>query len=84
MPLDRDTVTFKDYMAAGPGEQIDAAHYDWDWQSPTAAALTGYRQPRPCATAFIGGVNQAHSADTTGDNPWGLVPDELPHMDYAY
>ena len=29
------------------------------------------------------GTNHAHSADTTGDNPWGLVPDELPHMEYA-
>jgi hypothetical protein len=28
-------------------------------------------------------VNQAHSADTTGDNNWGLVPDALPHMEYA-
>jgi alpha-L-rhamnosidase len=33
--LNRDTVTFKTYFAAGPGEQIDAAKYDWDWQSPT-------------------------------------------------
>ncbi len=28
------------------------------------------------------GTNRAHSADETGDNPWGLVPDSLPHMDY--
>ena len=29
------------------------------------------------------GANRAHSADTTGDNFWGLVPDSLPHMEYA-
>ena len=29
------------------------------------------------------GTNKAHSADTTGDNFWGLVPDELPPMEYS-
>ncbi len=28
-------------------------------------------------------TNKAHSADTTGDNPWYLVPDELPKMEYS-
>ena len=28
-------------------------------------------------------VNKAHSADTTGDNFWGLAPDLLPPMEYA-
>jgi hypothetical protein len=27
--------------------------------------------------------SHAHSADATGDNPWGLVPDELPHMEFS-
>src|ERR1700679_3238409 len=36
-PLGRDTVTYKDYFAAGPGEEIDAAHYDWEWNSPSAS-----------------------------------------------
>ena len=29
------------------------------------------------------GTSRAHSAEVTGDNPWGLIPDELPHMEYA-
>ncbi len=33
--------------------------------------------------SIYGGVNQAHSAEATGDNPWGLIPDELPHMEYT-
>jgi hypothetical protein len=33
--------------------------------------------------SIYAGVNKAHSADATGDNPWGLIPDELPHMEYA-
>jgi hypothetical protein len=28
-------------------------------------------------------VNKAHSADTTGDNFWGLVPDLLPPMEHS-
>jgi len=81
--LGRDTVTFKDYMAAGPGEQIDAAHYDWNWQSATASGADWVRAASPMRDSIYGGVNEAHSAQTTGDNPWGLVPDELPHMAYA-
>ena len=70
-------------MAAGPGEQIDAAHYDWNWQSATASGADWVRAASPMRDSIYGGVNEAHSAQTTGDNPWGLVPDELPHMAYA-
>ena len=28
-------------------------------------------------------VNRAHSAGDTGDNPWALVPDRVPPMEYA-
>jgi alpha-L-rhamnosidase len=82
-PLGRDTVTFKDYMAAGPGEEIDAAHYDWNWQDPAAAASAWVPVASPMRDSIYGDVNGAHSAETTGDNPWGLVPDELPHMEYT-
>ncbi|MGA8043841.1 MAG: alpha-L-rhamnosidase C-terminal domain-containing protein [Terracidiphilus sp.] len=27
-------------------------------------------------------ANKAHSAGVTGDNPWSLVPDALPHMEF--
>jgi hypothetical protein len=81
-PLDRTSVSLQTYFASGPGEEIDAARYDWSWNTPAAAGLTWV----PATTPFpesIFSVNRAHSADTTGDNPWGLVPDELPHMEYA-
>src|SRR5579863_5825436 len=29
--LDRSSVDLRDYMAAGPGEEIDAAQYNWNW-----------------------------------------------------
>jgi len=84
-PLDRSTVTYQAYFAAGPGEQIDAAKYDWDWNSPAAPGPGSKWVPAasPMRDSISAGVNHAHSADTTGDNPWGLVPDELPHMEYS-
>jgi alpha-L-rhamnosidase len=82
-PLDRSTVTFKTYMAAGPGEEIDAARYDWNWNSPSANAPTSVPAASPMRDSIFPGVNKAHSAEVTGDNPWGLVPDALPHMEYT-
>ena len=80
--LDRDTVTFKTYFAAGPGEQIDAAHYDWKWQSPTSSG-NWVAAASPMRDSIFPQVSHAHSADTQGDNFWDLVPDELPHMEYT-
>jgi hypothetical protein len=81
-PLDRSTVTQETYFAAGPGEEIDAAHYDWDWQSPTAAGRAWVPAASPMRDS-LAGDNRAHSAGVTGNNSWGLVPDQLPHMEYA-
>ena len=33
--LARSTVTYKTYFASGPGEEIDASKYDWNWNSAT-------------------------------------------------
>jgi hypothetical protein len=82
-PLSRDTVTYKTYYAAGPGEQIDAAHYDWNWQSPTNSTGNWVSAASPMRDSIFPSVSHAHSADTQGDNFWDLVPDELPHMEYS-
>jgi len=79
--LDRSTVTIKTYFASGPGEEIDASKYDWDWNSATSGP-NWVPAASPMRDSIFGGVNHAHSADTTGDNSWGLIPDELPHMEY--
>jgi hypothetical protein len=80
--LDRSSVTFRTYMAAGPGEEIDAASYDWQWQQP--GDQTGWVEAAtPMRDSVHGGVNRAHSADTTGDNFWSLLPDRLPHMEFG-
>ena len=80
-PLGRDKVSLQTYFASGPGEELDASKYDWDWNSETAS-----KNWVPVASPMrdsVFAVNGAHSAETTGDNPWGLIPDELPHMEYA-
>ena len=51
-PLGRDTVTLKDaYYASGPGEEIDASKYDWNWNSANSWPELGCQPPPPCATA---------------------------------
>jgi len=81
--LDRRSVDVKTYFASGPGEEINAALYDWDWQSETDASTGWVAVATPMRDSIHEGVNKGHSADTTGDNFWGLVPDGLPHMEYA-
>ncbi|HET6205527.1 MAG TPA: alpha-L-rhamnosidase C-terminal domain-containing protein [Terracidiphilus sp.] len=81
-PLDRSSVTIKTYFASGPGEEIDASKYDWNWNSETLGQ-NWVPVASPMRDSIFPGTNHAHSADTTGDNPWGLIPDELPHMEYA-
>jgi hypothetical protein len=81
--LDRSSVDLKTYFASGPGEEINAALYDWNWQLETYAGSGWVAVATPMRDSVHGGVNKAHSADTTGDNFWGLVPDGLPHMEYA-
>lgn len=81
-PLDRASVNFRTYMASGPGEQIDAARYDWNWLSPSDAS--GWIEAGlPMRDAIYSDANRAHPASVTADNLWGLVPDRLPHMEYS-
>lgn len=80
--LDGTRVSLHTYMASGPGEQIDAARYDWDWDSPSAAGVSWVPAAPPIRENLDVTGNKAHSADAMGDNPWGLVPDTLPHMEF--
>ena len=52
-------------------------------RSQTPPAPHGFPSATPMRDSIFPGVNKAHSADTTGDNFWGLVPDALPHMEYS-
>ncbi len=81
--LDRSSVNLRGYMAAGPGEEIDAPRYNWNWNDPSDTSSGWVPVATPMRDSNGAGVNRAHSADATGDNPWWLVPDTLPHMDYT-
>jgi len=82
-PLSRAAVTFQTYFASGPGEQVDAAHTDWDWDAATPGPRWVPAASPMRDSIYSSGVNQAHSRETTGDNTWALVPDALPHMEYT-
>jgi alpha-L-rhamnosidase len=82
-PVPRVVNGFWDYMASGTGEEINAARYDWSWQDPAANSASWLPAASPIRESIYANVNQAHSAETTGDNPWGLVPDTLPAMEYS-
>ncbi len=58
-------------MAAGPGEEIDASQYDWNWNTPSGSGSDWVSPGDPMRDSIYPGTNEAHSADTTGDNPWG-------------
>ena len=81
-PLDRSSVNLLTYFASGPGEEIDAAHYDWNWDGPSTSGSAWVHVTTPLPDSIFP-VNEAHSAEVTGDNPWGLIPDALPHMAYS-
>ncbi len=81
--LDRSSVNLKVYFASGPGEQIDAAQYDWNWQSESVAGANWVAVATPMRDAIHADASRAHSASTTGNNAWDLVPDTLPPMEYS-
>jgi len=82
-PLSRPKNGSWEYMASGPGEEINAALYDWNWQTPAAAGSGWLPAASPIRESIFEDIGRAHSADTEADNPWGLIPDELPHTEYA-
>ncbi len=82
-PLPRSTLSYLTYYASGPGELLDASKFDWSANEPAASGAEGVPAGDPMRDSAFGGTNRAHSANVTGDNPWGLIPDSLPHMEYT-
>jgi hypothetical protein len=82
-PLPRVVNGFWEYMASGTGEEKNAALYDWSWNDPSVSGPSWFPAASPIRESIYGTVNKAHSADATADNPWGLVPDTLPAMEYT-
>ncbi len=82
-PLPRVANGFWQYMAAGWGEEIDAARYDWSWNDPSAATPAWVTAASPIRESIYPTANKAHSADVAGDTVWGLVQDALPAMEFS-
>jgi hypothetical protein len=83
-PLPRVANGFNEYMACGTGEEIDAARYDWEWNSPSASGASWVPAASPIRESIYPTSNKAHSAgDSDSPNSWALVPDALPAMEYT-
>jgi len=83
-PLPRVANGFWQYFAAGWGEEIDASRYDWSWNDPSSAGPSWVAAASPMRESIYPTANRAHSAgDSDSPNSWGLVPDELPAMEFA-
>ncbi|MGA3134746.1 MAG: alpha-L-rhamnosidase C-terminal domain-containing protein [Terracidiphilus sp.] len=83
-PLPRVVNGFWEYMAAGTGEEIDGARYDWSWNDPAAAGSSWLPAASPIRESIYPTANKAHSAgDSDSPNAWALVPDPLPAMEYS-
>jgi hypothetical protein len=81
--LPRTDKNFSQYMASGPGEEIDASRYDWAWNDPAATGLQWLPVAAPIREFVTDYANKAHSTNTEDNNPWGLVQDLLPAMEYS-
>lgn len=66
------------YYAASPGEYLDGALYDWDWQT----SRSGWAPAMTVGTGEPGRYPSATPVGTgTGVNRWLLVEDPLPPME---
>jgi alpha-L-rhamnosidase len=71
-----------DYMAASPGETLDAAKYGWHWQQPGDSTMH-WLPARTAMREDIGSeAGQAASEHDVANIPWRLMPDPLPQMTY--
>jgi hypothetical protein len=82
-PLPRPLHGLDVYMASGPGEEVNGALYDWKWQDASASSPAWVAAALAIRESSYDGESKAHSVDIVDDNPWGLVEDTLPHMEYA-
>jgi alpha-L-rhamnosidase len=71
-----------DYMAASPGETLDAAKYGWNWQQPGDTSLHWLPARTAMREDFGSEAGQAAAERDVANIPWRLMPDPLPQMTY--
>jgi alpha-L-rhamnosidase len=86
-PIPRANNGRLDYMAASPGEALDAAKYGWNWQSTADTKLDPTLAWQPAASAmredYYPDSGKAASEKDVANIPWRLTPDPLPPMSYT-
>jgi alpha-L-rhamnosidase len=82
-PLPRKPGDFWEQMLSGPGEEVVAALYDWSWNAAEPAATNWLPVAFAMREWVAPGASLAKPALAARDNPWGLVPDLLPEMEYT-
>src|SRR5271170_1769915 len=82
-PVPRKAGGSNEYMANGPGEELDAAKYDWSWNEPNVSGGAWVAAASPMRENIYPNASRAGLAGQQVDNYWQLVPDELPHMEYT-
>jgi alpha-L-rhamnosidase len=71
------------YMANGPGEELNAAAYDWQSNSPGDPGSAWVAASTPMRENIYPSAARAGLQGEQVDNYWQLVPDELPPMTYT-
>lgn len=82
-PLPRKPDGFQAYMASGPGDEFNAAKYDWHWDDPVVSGGAWVPAASPMRENIYPSAARAGLFGEQVDNYWQLVPDELPHMEYT-
>lgn len=73
---------FWQYMAIGPGEELVAADFDWNWQTEDISKGDWVAAATPIRESIYPQAGVAASRGQSSSNPWALVPDDLPPMTY--
>ncbi len=82
-PVPRKSGGFNEYMANGPGEELDAAKFDWSWNGPSMSGGAWVAAASPMRENIYPNAARAGLSGQQVDNYWQLVNDELPHMTYT-
>ena len=82
-PLPRKADGFWAYMAAGYGETLRAADYDWNWLTEPTTAGRWVAAGPALREAIYEHSGIAAPRGAQADVPWQLVPDTLPPMAYT-
>jgi alpha-L-rhamnosidase len=71
------------YYAAGPGERIDGALYDWDWLTGNSTTGRWVKAGPAIRESIYPHGSRPVLASEGGDSVWWIMPDPLPPMEFT-